>query len=61
MKYVIKFCIPGDEIKDFHPGDNMELEEHTPEISHFSKVEGKMVFLDAVLCDVYRTQTLYFQ
>uniref|UniRef100_A0A8D0N411 Poly [ADP-ribose] polymerase n=1 Tax=Sus scrofa TaxID=9823 RepID=A0A8D0N411_PIG len=39
MKYVIKFCIPGDEIKDFHPGDNMELEEHTPEISHFSKVE----------------------
>uniref|UniRef100_A0A5G2QB57 Poly [ADP-ribose] polymerase n=1 Tax=Sus scrofa TaxID=9823 RepID=A0A5G2QB57_PIG len=39
MKYVIKFCIPGDEIKDFHPGDNTELEEHTPEISHFSKVE----------------------
>uniref|UniRef100_A0A8C3W803 Poly [ADP-ribose] polymerase n=1 Tax=Catagonus wagneri TaxID=51154 RepID=A0A8C3W803_9CETA len=27
------------EIKDFHPGDNTELEEYQPESSHFSKVE----------------------
>ncbi|XP_036893177.1 protein mono-ADP-ribosyltransferase PARP4 isoform X2 [Sturnira hondurensis] len=39
MKYIIKFCIPGDEVKDFHPCNNTELEEHTPEISNFSKVE----------------------
>ncbi|XP_054433436.1 protein mono-ADP-ribosyltransferase PARP4 isoform X2 [Pteronotus mesoamericanus] len=39
MKYIIKFCIPGDEVKDFHPYNNTELEEHTPEISNFSKVE----------------------
>ncbi|XP_014646672.1 PREDICTED: poly [ADP-ribose] polymerase 4 [Ceratotherium simum simum] len=39
MKYIIKFCIPGDEIKDFHPCDSTELEEHRPEFSNFSKVE----------------------
>ncbi|KAF6120831.1 poly(ADP-ribose) polymerase family member 4 [Phyllostomus discolor] len=39
MKYIIKFCIPGDEVKDFHPCNITELEEHTPEISNFSKVE----------------------
>nr|XP_019605170.1 PREDICTED: poly [ADP-ribose] polymerase 4 [Rhinolophus sinicus] len=39
MKYVIKFCLPGDEIKDFHPCNNAELEEYTPEVSNFSKVE----------------------
>ncbi|XP_045044002.2 protein mono-ADP-ribosyltransferase PARP4 isoform X2 [Desmodus rotundus] len=39
MKYIIKFCIPGDEIKDFHPCNNTELEEHIPKISNFSKVE----------------------
>ncbi|XP_059540128.1 protein mono-ADP-ribosyltransferase PARP4 isoform X2 [Myotis daubentonii] len=33
MKYIIKFCIPGDEVKDFHPCNNIELEEHTPEVS----------------------------
>ncbi|XP_058403765.1 protein mono-ADP-ribosyltransferase PARP4 isoform X3 [Diceros bicornis minor] len=39
MKYIIKFCMPGDEIKDFHPCDSTELEEHRPEFSNFSKVE----------------------
>ncbi|XP_045422967.1 protein mono-ADP-ribosyltransferase PARP4 [Lemur catta] len=39
MKYVVKFCMPGDQIKDFHPPDNAELEEHRPEFSDFSKVE----------------------
>uniref|UniRef100_A0A2K6G5Y5 Poly [ADP-ribose] polymerase n=1 Tax=Propithecus coquereli TaxID=379532 RepID=A0A2K6G5Y5_PROCO len=39
MKYVVKFCMPGDQIKDFHPPDNTELEEHRPEFSDFSKVE----------------------
>ncbi|XP_057563072.1 protein mono-ADP-ribosyltransferase PARP4 isoform X5 [Hippopotamus amphibius kiboko] len=39
MKYIIKFCIPGDEIKDFHPCDTMELEEYRPEFSNFSTVE----------------------
>nr|XP_020145872.1 poly [ADP-ribose] polymerase 4 [Microcebus murinus] len=39
MKYVVKFCMPGDQIKDFHPPDNTELEEHRPEFSGFSKVE----------------------
>ncbi|XP_069323865.1 protein mono-ADP-ribosyltransferase PARP4 isoform X2 [Eulemur rufifrons] len=39
MKYVVKFCMPGDQIKDFHPPDNVELEEHRPEFSDFSKVE----------------------
>ena len=43
MKYIIKFCIPGDEIKDFHPCNNTELEEHIPKISNFSKVEGKTI------------------
>lgn len=39
MKYIIKFCMPGDQIKDFHPLDNTELEEYRPEFSDFSKVE----------------------
>ncbi|XP_036108057.1 protein mono-ADP-ribosyltransferase PARP4 [Molossus molossus] len=39
MKYIIKFCIPGDEVKDFHSCNNVDLEEHTPEVSGFSKVE----------------------
>ncbi|XP_006915899.1 poly [ADP-ribose] polymerase 4 [Pteropus alecto] len=39
MKYIIKFCLPGDEIKDFHPCNNIELEEYTPEISNFPTVE----------------------
>lgn len=38
MKYIIRFCIPGDELKDFHPYNNIELEEHTPEVLNFSKV-----------------------
>lgn len=60
MKYIIKFCIPGDEVKDFHPCSNIELQEHTPEVSEFSKVEGKTVFLNAVSCNVYRTQYYIF-
>lgn len=55
MKYLVKFSVPGDEIKDFHPCDNTELEEDRPEFSNFSAVEGKMAFLTAVLYDVYRT------
>ncbi|XP_004446762.2 protein mono-ADP-ribosyltransferase PARP4 isoform X1 [Dasypus novemcinctus] len=39
MKYIVKFCIPGDPIKDFHPGHNIELEEDRPEFSNVSKVE----------------------
>ncbi|XP_074246642.1 protein mono-ADP-ribosyltransferase PARP4-like isoform X2 [Saimiri boliviensis] len=39
MKYIIKFSMPGDQIKDFHPGDHTELEECRPEFSDFSKVE----------------------
>ncbi|XP_070376418.1 protein mono-ADP-ribosyltransferase PARP4 isoform X3 [Equus asinus] len=39
MKYIVKFCIAGDEIKDFHPCDSTELEEQRPEFSNFSKVE----------------------
>lgn len=61
MKYIVKFSVSGDEIKDFHPCDNTELEEYRPEFSNFSTVEGEMAFLTAVLCDVYKTETLYFQ
>uniref|UniRef100_A0A8C7BSE6 Poly [ADP-ribose] polymerase n=1 Tax=Neovison vison TaxID=452646 RepID=A0A8C7BSE6_NEOVI len=39
MKYIIKFCIFGDEIKDFHPCNTTELEEYRPEFSNFSNVE----------------------
>ncbi|XP_062958691.1 protein mono-ADP-ribosyltransferase PARP4 isoform X2 [Cynocephalus volans] len=39
MKYIIKFSLPGDQIKDFLPCDNTELEEYRPEFSNFSKVE----------------------
>ncbi|GAB5566201.1 von Willebrand factor A domain-containing protein 5A isoform X1 [Prionailurus iriomotensis] len=39
LKYIIKFCLPGDEIKDFHPCNTTELEESRPEFSNFSKVE----------------------
>lgn len=60
MKYVIKFCLPGDEIKDFHPCNNAELEEYTPEVSNFSKVDGETIFLDAVLCDIYKIQYYIF-
>lgn len=60
MKYIIKFCIFGDEIKDFHPCNTTELEEYRPELSNFSNVEGKTLFLNVILCDIYRTQTFYF-
>ncbi|CAO2591090.1 Protein mono-ADP-ribosyltransferase PARP4, partial [Lemmus lemmus] len=39
MKYIVKFRIPGDQIKDFHPDENTELEEHRADPSNFSKVE----------------------
>ncbi|XP_075805124.1 protein mono-ADP-ribosyltransferase PARP4 isoform X3 [Microtus pennsylvanicus] len=39
MKYIVKFRIPGDRIKDFHPDENTELEEHRAEPSNVSKVE----------------------
>uniref|UniRef100_A0A8C6FHE8 Poly [ADP-ribose] polymerase n=1 Tax=Moschus moschiferus TaxID=68415 RepID=A0A8C6FHE8_MOSMO len=39
MKYIVKFSVPGDKIKDFHPCDNTELEEYRPEFSNFSAVE----------------------
>ncbi|KAL6036323.1 hypothetical protein STEG23_016438 [Scotinomys teguina] len=39
MKYIVKFCIPGDQMKDFHPHENTELEEHRAEPSNVSKVE----------------------
>ncbi|XP_075418990.1 protein mono-ADP-ribosyltransferase PARP4 isoform X2 [Tenrec ecaudatus] len=40
MKYIVKFCIPGDQIKDFHlSGNNTEIEECTPELSSCSKAE----------------------
>ncbi|XP_057642310.1 protein mono-ADP-ribosyltransferase PARP4 isoform X2 [Chionomys nivalis] len=39
MKYIVKFRIPGDQIKDFHPDENTELEEHRAEPSNVSKVE----------------------
>ncbi|XP_045834014.1 protein mono-ADP-ribosyltransferase PARP4 isoform X2 [Meles meles] len=39
MKYIIKFCVFGDEIKDFHPCNTTELEEYRPEFSNFSNVE----------------------
>ncbi|XP_008690327.2 protein mono-ADP-ribosyltransferase PARP4 [Ursus maritimus] len=39
MKYIIKFCISGDEIKDFHPCNTTELEEYRPEFSNFSNIE----------------------
>ncbi|XP_004680419.1 PREDICTED: poly [ADP-ribose] polymerase 4 [Condylura cristata] len=39
MKYIVKFCVPGDEIKAFHPCNNTELEEYKSESSSFSKVE----------------------
>nr|XP_035953034.1 protein mono-ADP-ribosyltransferase PARP4 isoform X1 [Halichoerus grypus]XP_035953035.1 protein mono-ADP-ribosyltransferase PARP4 isoform X1 [Halichoerus grypus] len=39
MKYIIKFCISGDEIKDFHPCNTTEVEEYRPEFSNFSNLE----------------------
>ncbi|XP_054543703.1 protein mono-ADP-ribosyltransferase PARP4 isoform X2 [Talpa occidentalis] len=39
MKYIVKFCVPGDEIKYFDPCNNTELEEYRPESSSFSEVE----------------------
>ncbi|XP_013370321.1 PREDICTED: poly [ADP-ribose] polymerase 4 [Chinchilla lanigera] len=43
VKYIIKFCMPGDQIKDFHPHDNSKLEEYIPESSDTSKVENYQI------------------
>lgn len=51
MKYIVKFRIPGDQIKNFHPDENTELEEHRADPSDVSKVEGKTDFLSAILWD----------
>ncbi|KAL1780944.1 poly [ADP-ribose] polymerase 4, partial [Sigmodon hispidus] len=39
IKYILKFCIPGDQIKDFYPHENTELEEHRAEPPNVSNVE----------------------
>ncbi|XP_019507947.1 PREDICTED: poly [ADP-ribose] polymerase 4 isoform X1 [Hipposideros armiger] len=39
MKYIVKFCLTGDERKDFCPCNNAELEEYTPKVSNVSKIE----------------------
>lgn len=39
MKYIVKFCIPGDQIKDFQPHENTELEERRAVPSNVSKLE----------------------
>lgn len=39
MKYIIKFCMAGDQIKEFHPQDYSELEEYRPEFSDISRFE----------------------
>ncbi|XP_069859243.1 protein mono-ADP-ribosyltransferase PARP4 [Dipodomys merriami] len=39
MKYLIKFCMPGDQIKDFHPHTVANLEKIKPEVLIFSDVE----------------------
>lgn len=59
MKYVIKFCIPGDEVKVFHPDNSIELEEHTPEVLNFSKVEGKTMFLNAISCNIIELNIIF--
>lgn len=33
MKYIVKFCTPGDQIKEFHPHENTEVEEQRAEPS----------------------------
>ncbi|XP_052047314.1 protein mono-ADP-ribosyltransferase PARP4 isoform X2 [Apodemus sylvaticus] len=39
MKYIVKFCVPGDQIKEFHPHENAELEEQRTELSHGAQAE----------------------
>ncbi|KAM6157375.1 protein mono-ADP-ribosyltransferase PARP4 isoform 2-T2 [Erethizon dorsatum] len=43
VKYIIKFCMLGDQIKDFHPHDNSKLEEYRPEFSNTSRVEDYQI------------------
>ncbi|XP_023564489.1 poly [ADP-ribose] polymerase 4 [Octodon degus] len=43
VKYIIKFCMPGDQIKDFHPHDNSKLEEYKPEFSNTLMVEDYQI------------------
>ncbi|XP_006832122.1 PREDICTED: poly [ADP-ribose] polymerase 4-like [Chrysochloris asiatica] len=39
MKYIIKFCIPGDQKKDFRPHCSTDLEEYIPALPSVSKAE----------------------
>ncbi|XP_050999336.1 protein mono-ADP-ribosyltransferase PARP4 [Acomys russatus] len=39
MKYIVKFCTPGDQIKDFHPPDSTELEEQRAGLPNTPKIE----------------------
>ncbi|XP_006879680.1 PREDICTED: poly [ADP-ribose] polymerase 4-like [Elephantulus edwardii] len=39
MKYIVKFCISGDQQKAFHPPGDTELEENTPEFPGFPREE----------------------
>nr|XP_032627679.1 protein mono-ADP-ribosyltransferase PARP4 [Chelonoidis abingdonii] len=34
MKYIVKFCLAGDEVKQFQPGIETELEQDQPVTSH---------------------------
>ncbi|XP_063114500.1 protein mono-ADP-ribosyltransferase PARP4 isoform X2 [Cavia porcellus] len=43
MKYIIKFCMPGDQIKDFYPHDSSKVEEYRPEFLDTSKVEDYQI------------------
>ncbi|XP_040853783.1 protein mono-ADP-ribosyltransferase PARP4-like [Ochotona curzoniae] len=40
MKYIVKFCLPEDQIKSFRPPNNIELEQYRPPVfSDSSKIE----------------------
>ncbi|XP_044873903.1 protein mono-ADP-ribosyltransferase PARP4 isoform X1 [Mauremys mutica] len=34
MRYIVKFCLAGDQVKQFQPGIETELEQDTPATSH---------------------------
>ncbi|EHB03069.1 Poly [ADP-ribose] polymerase 4 [Heterocephalus glaber] len=39
MKYIIKFCMAGDQMKDFHPQDYSELEGYRPEFLNTLRID----------------------